>query len=114
MDNQLKMLAVVSVLIFLAPSSALARNCQAIDNTICYDNGTSYNTNGNTTFGSDGSWSTRVGNARINSDGSSSQSQQIGNTRLNSDGLSSQRTGNIIFKSDGTSCQIIGNQVFCN
>jgi hypothetical protein len=53
MNKQLKVLAVVSVLAVLAPSSAFARNCQANGNMVYCDDGVSYQKNGNMTYGSD-------------------------------------------------------------
>ncbi|MFA7241682.1 MAG: hypothetical protein WC091_16345 [Sulfuricellaceae bacterium] len=63
----------VSGFVLLTPTSAFARNCQKIGNTVMCDDGTSYNKIGNTTLGSDGSSSTQIGNTRLNSDGSSSK-----------------------------------------
>ena len=85
---------------------------QTIGNSTFGSDGTSYQKIGNSTFGSDGSSSQRIGNSTFNSDGSSST--QVGNSLFNSNGTSVQRIGNSTFGSDGKSCQTIGSQTFCN
>ena len=77
---------------------------------------TTYNTIGNTVFGSDGSTSTQIGSTTFGSDGTTVN--QIGGTTFGSDGSTSQQIGNTTFikNSDGTTttCQKIGASTFCN
>jgi len=59
--------------------------------------GTTYNSIGDTTFGSDGTTYNSIGNSTFGSDGSTSTT-----------------IGNSTFGSDGTTCTGIGTSVFCN
>ena len=59
--------------------------------------GTTYQTFGNTTYGSSGT-----------------SYQTFGNTTYGSDGSSSQTFGNTTYGSGGTACQTYGNTTYCN
>jgi hypothetical protein len=71
---------------------------------------TTYNTIGNTTFGSDGSTIQRVGNTHFSSDGTTYNT--IGNTTFGSDGSTMQRVGDSYFGSDGKTYNKVGNTIF--
>lgn len=73
---------------------------------------TTYQQYGNTTLGSDGSRSNRIGNHSYHSNGTSTYHQ--GNLGINSDGSYSHGvTDSISRDSSGRICNKIGNQIFC-
>ncbi len=84
----------------------------SIGNSTFGSDGTTYNSIGNSTFGSDGTTYNRVGNSTFGSDGTSYN--RVGNSTFGSDGSTSTTIGNTTFGSDGTTCTTVGTSTFCN
>ena len=114
-NMRIRAVAFGAALFVVGPAFAQSTSYQTIGNTIYGSNGTSYQQIGNTTYGSNGTSYQRIGNTTYDNNGNSYQ--RIGNTTYGSNGNTTQTIGNTTYingPNGSRTCQQIGNMLYCN